>query len=154
MTASGLGALSGALYLASRNTVLGLGRAMVLSTIAFGAGLMIFSQSRVIWLSLLLLPIVGGGMMVETASTNTILQTIVEEGMRGRVMSFYTMAFLGTAPLGSLFAGVLADRIGAPTTILLGGLACVAAGTWFAVRLPSIRLVLRPIYVQKGILRG
>src|SRR6476469_2781435 len=84
MTASGLGALAGALYLASRNSVLGLGKAMVLSTIAFGVGLAAFSQSRAIWLSLILLPIVGGGMMVETASTNTILQTIVEEGMRGR----------------------------------------------------------------------
>src|SRR5256885_868727 len=87
-----------------------------------------FSQSRVLWLSLLLLPVVGGGMMVETAATNNILQTIVEEQMRGRVMSFYTMAFLGTAPLGSLIADVAADRIGAPTTILLGGIACVAAG--------------------------
>jgi MFS family permease len=154
MTASGLGALAGALYLASRNSVLGLGKAMVLSTIAFGIGLMAFSQSRVIWLSLVLLPIVGGGMMVETASTNTILQTIVEERMRGRVMSFYTMAFLGTAPLGSLLAGVLADRIGAPLTILFGGLACVAAGVWFGVRLPSLRALLRPIYIQKGILPG
>ena len=152
MTASGLGALAGALYLASRSSVLGLGRAMVLATIAFGIGLVGFSLSRLVWLSLLLLPIVGGGMMVETASTNTILQTIVEERMRGRVMSFYTMAFLGTAPLGSLLAGVAADRIGAPMTILLGGIACVAAGAWFASRLPSIRAVLRPIYVQKGIL--
>ena len=154
MTASGLGALAGALYLASRNSVLGLGKAMVLSTIAFGIGLMAFSQSHVIWLSLILLPIVGGGMMVETASTNTILQTIVEEGMRGRVMSFYTMAFLGTAPLGSLLAGVLADRIGAPLTILFGGLACVGAGIWFGLRLPALRALLRPIYVQKGILPG
>jgi MFS family permease len=152
MTASGLGALAGALYLASRNSVLGLGRAMVFSTIAFGAGLMAFSQSKLLWLSLLLLPVVGGGMMVETASTNTILQTIVEERMRGRVMSFYTMAFLGTAPLGSLFAGLLADRIGASMTILLGGLACVAAGIWFGWRLPSLRALLRPIYVQKGII--
>jgi MFS family permease len=152
MTASGLGALVGALYLASRSSVLGLGRAMVLATMAFGGGLAMFSQSRVLWLSLLLLPIVGGGMMVETASTNTILQTIVEEQMRGRVMSFYTMAFLGTAPLGSLLAGVAADRIGAPMTIFLGGLACVAAGIWFAIRLPSLRLMLRPIYIQKGIL--
>jgi MFS family permease len=152
MTASGLGALAGALYLASRNSVLGLGRAMVVATIAFGAGLVAFSFSHVTWLSLLLLPIVGGGMMVETASTNTILQTIVEERMRGRVMSFYTMAFLGTAPLGSLLAGVAADRIGAPRTIFLGGLACVAAGIWFAVKLPVIRTYLRPIYVQKGIL--
>jgi MFS family permease len=152
MTASGLGALAGALFLASRSSVLGLGRAMVVATMAFGIGLIAFSQSRVMWLSVILLPIVGGGMMVETASTNTILQTIVEEQMRGRVMSFYTMAFLGTAPLGSLLAGVAADRIGAPTTILLGGFACVAAGIWFALRLPSIRAVLRPIYVQKGIL--
>jgi MFS family permease len=153
MTASGLGALAGALYLASRSSVIGLGRAMVLATMAFGVGLIGFSQSRVLWLSLLLLPVVGGGMMVETASTNTILQTIVEEQMRGRVMSFYTMAFLGTAPLGSLLAGVAADRIGAPMTVLVGGLACVAAGGWFALRLPAIRTVLRPIYVEKGILR-
>jgi MFS family permease len=152
MTASGLGALAGALYLASRNSVLGLGRAMVVATIAFGVGLVAFSLSHVVWLSLLLLPIVGGGMMVETASTNTILQTIVEERMRGRVMSFYTMAFLGTAPLGSLIAGVAANRIGAPMTIFFGGLACVAAGIWFAVKLPAIRVLLRPIYVQKGIL--
>jgi MFS family permease len=152
MTAAGLGALAGALYLASRNSVLGLGRAMVVATIAFGAGLVAFSQSHVVWLSLLLLPIVGGGMMVETASTNTILQTIVEERMRGRVMSFYTMAFLGTAPLGSLLAGVAADRIGAPMTIFFGGLACIAAGIWFAVKLPTIRVLLRPIYVEKGIL--
>jgi len=152
MTASGLGALAGALYLASRNSVLGLGRAMMLSTIAFGAGLIAFSQSRLLWVSLLLLPIVGGGMMVETASTNTILQTIVEERMRGRVMSFYTMAFLGTAPLGSLFAGLLAARIGAPMTILIGGVACIAAGIWFGLRLPSLRALLRPIYIQKGII--
>ena len=154
MTASGLGALAGALYLASRRSVLGLGRAMVLATLAFGIGLMAFSLSRAAWLSLLLLPIVGGGMMVETAATNTILQTIVDEQMRGRVMSFYTMAFLGTAPLGSLIAGLAADRIGAPITILLGGLACAAAAIWFGLRLPAIRAVLRPIYVEKGILPG
>lgn len=152
MTASGIGALAGALYLAARQSVLGLGRAMTIATFAFGAGLMAFSLSRVLWLSLVLLPIVGGGMMVETASTNTILQTIVEERMRGRVMSFYAMAFLGTAPVGSLLAGVAADRIGAPMTILLGGVACIAGGTWFAIRLPALRAILRPIYVEKGIL--
>jgi MFS family permease len=152
MTASGLGALAGALYLASRSSVLGLGRAMVVATFAFGIGLTAFSMSRTLWLSLLLLPLVGGGMMVETASTNTILQTIVQEEMRGRVMSFYTMAFLGTAPIGSLLAGLVADRIGAPMTILLGGLSCIVAGTWFAIRLPSLRTMLRPIYVEKGIL--
>lgn len=152
MTASGVGALAGALYLASRNSVLGLGRAMSVATLAFGVGLIAFSLSRQQWLSLLLLPIVGGGMMVETASTNTIIQTIVEEGMRGRVMAFYAMAFVGTAPIGSLIAGVAADRIGAPMTILLGGLACIAGGIWFSVRLPALRAVLRPIYVEKGIL--
>jgi len=152
MTATGLGALVGALYLASRRSVLGLGRAMAIATLAFGAGLVAFSLSHVLWLSLLLLPIVGGGMMVETASTNTILQTIVEERMRGRVMSFYAMAFLGTAPLGSLLAGLAAARIGAPMTILLGGVACLGGGVWFALRLPALRTILRPIYVQKGIL--
>jgi MFS family permease len=154
MTASGMGALAGALYLASRNSVLGLGRAMAIATLAFGGGLIAFSLSRVLWLSLMLLPVVGGGMMVETASTNTILQTIVQERMRGRVMSFYTMAFLGTAPLGSLIAGVAADRIGAPMTVLFGGMACIAAGAWFAVKLPALRAVLRPIYAEKGILPG
>jgi MFS family permease len=152
MTATGLGALVGALYLASRQSVLGLGRAMAIATLAFGAGLVAFSLSRVLWLSLLLLPIVGAGMMVETASTNTILQTIVEERMRGRLMSFYAMAFLGTAPLGSLIAGLAAARIGAPMTILLGGVACLAGGIWFALRLPALRTILRPIYVEKGIL--
>lgn len=154
MTASGMGALAGALYLASRSSVLGLGRLMAIATLAFGCGLIAFSLSHVLWLSLMLLPIVGGGMMVETASTNTILQTIVEERMRGRLMSFYAMAFLGTAPLGSLIAGLAADRIGAPMTILLGGLACVAGGIWFALRLPILRAGLRPIYVEKGILPG
>jgi MFS family permease len=152
MTASGLGALAGALYLASRRTVLGLGRVMVVATAACGAGLVAFALSRTLWLSLVLLPIVGGGMMVEMASTNTILQTIVEEHLRGRVMAFYTMAFLGTAPIGSLLAGVAADRLGPQTTILLGGVACLAAAAWFALRLPSLRVLVRPIYVERGIL--
>ena len=95
---------------------------------------------------------VGAGFMVTLASTNTILQTIVTEELRGRVMAFYTMAFLGTAPLGSLLAGGLADRIGAPGTIRLGGIACIAAGAWYARRLPGIRRLVRPIYVERGIL--
>ena len=152
MTASGLGALVGAFYLASRRTVLGLGRVIVTATAAFGAGLVAFSFSRQLWLSLLVLPVVGGGMMVEMASTNTILQTIVEDEMRGRVMSFYTMAFLGTAPLGSLLAGFVADHIGPMRTITLGGAACVTAAAIFALRLPSLRAHVRPIYVERGIL--
>lgn len=152
MTASGVGALAGALYLASRHSVLGLGRAMLVATLVFGGSLIAFALSRSLWLSMLVLPLVGAGMMVEMASTNTILQTIVEEEMRGRVMAFYTMAFLGTAPIGSLLAGVVADRIGAPATILVGGAACIVAGIWFGVRLPHLRALVRPIYVRRGIL--
>jgi MFS family permease len=152
MTASGVGALAGALYLAARRTVLGLGRAMYTAAMAFGAGLILFSLSHVLWLSLLILPIVGAGMMITMASTNTIVQTIIEEHLRGRVMAFYTMAFLGTAPIGSLLAGVVAERIGSEHTILLGGLGCVLAGGWFALRLPRLRDLVRPIYVERGIL--
>jgi MFS family permease len=152
MTASGCGALAGAFYLASRKTVLGLGRVMVFATSAFGAGLVAFSFSRVLWLSLLVLPVVGGGMMVEMASTNTILQTIVEDEMRGRLMSFYTMAFLGTAPLGSLLAGFMADHIGPMNTITVGGAACLIGAVVFSARLPVLRAHVRPIYVERGIL--
>lgn len=152
MTASGVGALCGALYLASRTSVLGLGRAIVVATMTFGAGLIAFSFSRSVWLSLLILPFVGGGMMVEMASTNTILQTIVDDQMRGRVMAFYTMSFLGTAPLGSLLAGFVADHIGPMKTILVGGTSCIIGGALFALRLPKLRARVRPIYIERGIL--
>jgi MFS family permease len=152
MTASGVGALAGALYLASRRSVLGLGRAMAVASTTFGAGLVAFSLSRHLWMSLLLLPLVGAGMMITMAATNTVIQTLVREELRGRVMAFYTMAFLGTAPIGSLIAGVAADRIGPQRTILIGGLSCIAAGLWFAVRLPRLRELVRPIYVERGIL--
>jgi MFS family permease len=132
--------------------VLGLGRAMAVASTTFGLGLAAFSLSRSLWLSLLLLPIVGAGMMVTMAATNTIIQTIVREELRGRVMAFYTMAFLGTAPIGSLIAGLAADRIGPQRTILLGGIACMGAGAWFAMRLPRLRELVRPIYVERGIL--
>ena len=152
MTASGVGALAGALYLAARRTVLGLGRAMSAAATVFGAGLVLFSVARVLWLALLILPIVGAGMMITMASTNTIVQTIVEERLRGRVMAFYTMAFLGTAPIGSLLAGVIAEHIGSENTILAGGVGCMFAGLWFALRLPRLRDMVRPIYVERGIL--
>jgi MFS family permease len=152
MTASGVGALAGAMYLATRPSVLGLGRAIAVATATFGVGLAAFAFSHTLWLSLLLLPIAGGGFMVQTASTNTILQTIVDERLRGRVMAFYAMAFLGTAPIGSLVAGVVASRIGVPMTIFFGGIACIAGGAWFAVRLPALRAMIRPIYVERGIL--
>jgi MFS family permease len=152
MTASGLGAVVGALYLASRRSVLGLGRVMMVATLSFGFGLIGFGLIRSLWAALVILPLVGAGFMVEMASTNTILQTITEERMRGRVMAFYTMAFFGTAPIGSLLAGVAASRIGASATIVLGGIACVAAGLWLALRLPLLRAQVRPIYVERGIL--
>jgi MFS family permease len=151
MTASGLGALGGAVYLASRATVVGLGRLIAIATAVFGAGLIAFGLSRALWISLLVLPVVGAGFMISLAATNTIVQTITEEHLRGRVMAFYTMAFLGTAPLGSLLAGVLADRLGEPATIVLGGAACMLGAAWFATRLPRLRELVRPIYVRQGI---
>jgi MFS family permease len=152
MTASGLGAVLGALYLASRQTVVGLGRVMVLATLAFGASLVAFGFTRSLWTALLVLPVVGAGFMIEMASTNTILQTITEEHLRGRVMAFYTMAFLGTAPIGSLIAGLVAARIGASSTIVLGGVACIAGALWLAARLPALRAEVRPIYLERGLL--
>jgi MFS family permease len=150
--ASGVGALAGALFLASRPSVLGLGRVIVVATFLFGSGLIGFALSRWLWLSLLLMLLTGFGMMVQMAASNTILQTIVEEDKRGRVMSFYSMAFLGMAPLGSLFAGVLASAIGAPQTVLVGGVACLLGMAAFALMLPRLRTLMRPIYARLGIL--
>jgi MFS family permease len=118
----------------------------------FGAGLIGFSQSHSFWLSLFLLLASGFGMMMQMASSNTILQTIVPDESRGRVMSYYTMAFVGMAPFGSLLAGGLANRIGAPTTILISGMCCVAGAFWFAALLKDLRQLVRPIYFRLGIL--
>jgi MFS family permease len=152
MGASGVGALCGALYLAQRKTILGLGRVIVLMAGTFGAGLVAFSFSRAAWLSAACLVVVGFGMMVQMASSNTIIQTVVSDAMRGRVMSFYSMAFMGMAPFGGLLAGALAHRIGAPHTIAVSGAACVLAAAWFATRLPTLRPLMRPIYREIGIL--
>jgi len=150
--ATGVGAITGSVYLASRKSVLGLGRIIVISSNLFGIGLVVFSLSRVFWLSLLAMLLTGFGMMVQMASTNTVLQTIVEENMRGRVMSFYTMAFMGMVPFGSLLGGSLANHIGAPYTVVIGGLSCILGSAWFAKNLPSLREMVYPIYVEKGIL--
>jgi len=152
MTASGLGALSGALWLTTRKSVVGLGRVIVINTAVFGVGLIGFAVSRWLWLSLVFMVVVGVGMMVQMASTNTVIQTIVDDEKRGRVMSFYTMAFLGTAPFGSLIAGALSTRIGAPNTVLLSGTLCLVAAAWFGQELPAIRALVRPIYIRMGIL--
>jgi MFS family permease len=150
--ASGVGALTGALHLASRRTVLGLGRAIVFSTAVFGLGLMGFAFSPWLWLALALMVLVGLGMMVQMAASNTILQTIVEEDKRGRVMSFYSMAFLGMAPFGSLFAGGMAHLAGPGWTVFVGGLSCLLAAALFAARLPRLRELVRPLYQRLGVL--
>jgi MFS family permease len=152
MAATGVGALSGAVFLANRRSVLGLGRVIPVMSALFGAGLIGFSLSRVLWLSLPLLVVTGIGFMVQMAASNTLLQTLVDDDKRGRVMSFYTMAIMGVTPFGSLLAGTLAHRFGAPRTLLIGGAGCILAALWFASRLPRLREKVRPIYIQKGIL--
>ncbi len=152
MAASGVGALVGAILLALRKSVLGLGRYIAICAALFGAALMGFSMSRMLWLSLVLMAATGFGFMQQMASSNTVLQTIVDDEKRGRVMAFYSMAFLGMAPFGSLLAGGLAARIGAPATLFWCGAIVVVASIWFARRLPAIRVEVRPIYVKLGIL--
>ena len=149
---SGIGALLGAVYLASRKTVLGLGRVIVIATSIFGASLVAFSFSRTLWLSEGLLIFAGFGMMIHMAASNTILQTITSDEMRGRVMSLYVTAFMGIMPFGSLLAGSLADKIGAPATLAIGGSICISAAIAFAYKLPSIRELARPVYIEKGII--
>lgn len=139
ITASGLGAVAGALYLAVRKSVEGLGNLLPVAMGIFGIGLIALSQSRVFWVSLPLMLLTGFGMMIQMASNNTILQTIVDDDKRGRVMSLYTMSFLGIAPFGSLLAGVLASRIGAPGTIMWGGIICIMAALFFAGKVSLIK---------------
>jgi len=152
MGAAGVGALTGALYLASRKSVLGLGRMIPISAGLFGLGLISFSFSHALIFSLAFLLMVGFGQMVQMASSNTLLQTILRDDQRGRVMSFYTMAFMGMTPIGSLLAGLLASKIGAQWTVLVCGAACIIGAGFFARRLPTIRESIRPIYVSMGIL--
>ena len=149
---AGVGALAGALYLASRRSVLGLGRVVVVSAAVFGLGLASFSRAHVLWLAMPLLLVAGTGMMLQTAASNTIIQTIVDEDKRGRVMSILAMSLFGTVPLGSLVAGALATRIGAENTILVGGAICVVAAGFFLRALPGVRRAVRPIYERMGIL--
>ncbi len=153
MGAAGAGALSGALYLASRRTVLGLGKLIAFTAPIFGAGLIAFALSRHVILSLTLMFATGFTMLVQATSCNTIVQTIVEEDKRGRVVSLFATAYIGMTPFGNLLAGFLADRIGAPWTLILSGILCIAGGALFALHLPSIRKAIRPIYVQMGIVK-
>jgi MFS family permease len=152
MGAAGFGALLGALFLASRESVLKLGRIVPAAAILFGAGLIVLSFSRNFPLSLILMVFIGLGVMLQAAASNTILQTITDDDKRGRVMSFYTMAIMGTAPFGSLMAGGLAKVIGTPNTILVGGIACIIGALFFLRKLPELRTIVRPIYVKMGII--
>jgi len=152
MGTSGFGALMGALFLAYRKNVRGLVRLTAFCSGLFGAALISFSYSRWLGVSLISLFFSGFGIMVMMAACNTVLQTIVADEMRGRVMSFYVMAFMGLAPFGGLLAGFVAERIGAPLTVRLGGLACIASAVYFVSLLPKLRSVIRPIYIQKGII--
>ncbi len=152
MGASGVGAIAGGMFLATRKSVLGLGRLVPLAAATFGAGLISLGLSRSLWLSLALMLFIGGAMMTQMAASNTILQTIVEDDKRGRVMSFYSMAFLGMAPFGSLLAGALAHQIGAPRTVMISGTICIAGAAWFASRLGAIREHVHPIYRTLGII--
>ncbi len=150
--AVGLGALTGALFLAQRTNVIGLGRIIVIATLGFGIGLIVFAVSRPFWLSLLLLTGVGCGWMVLIAASNTALQTLADDPMRGRVMSLFTMMLVGMAPFGSLLAGWSADQIGAPLVVAIGGGFCAAAGIVFARQLPRIREAAKPILAARGII--
>ena len=152
MAASGLGALIGAIFLAGRKNVLGLGKIIAYTASLFGIGIICFSRTSMLLVGMPILLFTGFGMMVQMASSNIILQTIVDEDKRGRVMSFYTMAFMGLSPFGSLFSGMLAAKIGADNTLLGGGIVCIIAATIYALQLPKFRSIVRPLYVQKGII--
>ena len=150
--AVGLGAVIGALFLAQRKNIIGIGRVIVVATLLFGLGLIVFTVSRPFWLTLVILVAVGGGWMVLIAACNTALQTLADNHMRGRVMSLFSMMLVGMAPFGSLLAGWAADQIGAPLVIAAGGSFCALAGIIFARQLPRLREAAKPILIARGII--
>ena len=152
MSATGFGALSGALYLAARESVRGLSRVITSSATLFGAALIGFAFSRTLPISLVLLTLAGFGMMVQMAASNTFLQTVVHDDKRGRVMSLYTMAYIGVAPLGSLIAGAIAELSGPAASIAAGGGVCMLGAVLFGRRIPRFREMVTPRYRQLGII--
>ena len=154
MGASGIGALISAISLALRRSVRGLTTMIQIAAVMFGAGLILFGLSHHLVLSLFLMLIVGFGMMQGLAASNTVIQTLVPEDKRGRVMSYYTMAFVGMAPFGSLLAGALAHRFGASHAVMITGAFCLIGAAWFSTQLKSIRAVMKPIYIEMGILKS
>jgi len=151
--ASGVGAVISAMSLALRKTVLGLTRMVQVSVALLGVALILFGFSHVLWLSVLLMMFVGFGMLQAASASNTIIQSLVTESMRARVMSYYTMAFFGAAPFGSLLAGVLAHLFGAPRTVMFTGACCLVAAVWFTVKLPGVRASMRPVYEAMGLMQ-
>ena len=152
MAPAGLGAMLGTIYLASRKSMFGLCKVTVLSAVIAGVALMGFSQSHIFWASMVLMTLVGFGVIVQVVSSNMIIQTLVDEDNRGRVMSLYSMAYLGMAPLGSLIAGTAAKYIGAPNTLLFGGLCYTAAALIFARKLKLILRLVKPVYAERGVI--
>jgi MFS family permease len=154
MGSTGVGALLGALTLAFRNGVKGLGRWVVWCCAGFGSSLIVFSLSHKFWISVILLLPVGYTMMLQMACSNTLIQVMVPDALRGRVMAVYSMMFMGMAPIGALLGGALADRLGAPVTVAIGGLASVAGAVWFRSQLPKIRVEARRLIVAQAVAGG
>lgn len=152
LASAGLGALLATIYLAYRRTIIGLGNVIIGGALAAGLGLIVFSYSEIFWVSVLALIVLGFGVISVAASSNIVIQTIVPDTLRGRVMSLYTMSFLGVAPLGALVAGTVANYLGAPATLFTGGIVTTIAAYFFARQLPGLRKLVRPIYVEQGIL--
>ena len=152
MGAMGVGSLISAITLVLRKSVRGLLKMIPIAAASFGVGLVLFGLSHWIWLSMVLLLLVGFGMMQGLTASNTIIQTIVPEDKRGRVMSYYTVAFVGMAPFGSLMAGALAHAIGAPWTVVISGISCIVGAAWFTTQMKMVRKAMRPIYEQLGII--
>src|SRR6202020_2836258 len=152
--ATGVGALFGALTLAFREGVKGLGRWVALCCAGFGASLLMFSLSHSFWISVILLLPVGYCMMLQMACSNTLIQTMVPDNLRGRVMSVYSMMFMGMAPFGAFFGGALAHRFGAPITVAAGGVACVLGAIWFGRALPHLRIEAHRLIIAQGMAAG
>jgi len=151
--AVGVGALVSAYMLARRDSVLGLGRWIVISSATFGVSLILLGLAPTVWTGLPVLAILGFGAMLHMGATNTLLQTFVEDRMRGRVMAFYTMAFIGTMPIGSLLSGALAQQLGTAVSLTIAGLITLFGSAYFCYSVPAFRQVLRPIYEERGILK-
>jgi predicted MFS family arabinose efflux permease len=153
MGAAGVGGALSVLALASRKEIRGLARIILLATMTAGLALIAFSQTRSIWLAMILLPLIGAGMLAVITGTSTVIQIIVEDRMRGRVMSLFSMSFLGMVPMGNLAAGIVGDFIGATTTLALCGVFCVIAGLVYWTKLPQLRSHMRAHYIRLGIIR-